>query len=110
MRRMDQAGSRTWPGFPERCRLGHQWKPGTVLTAWRPCECETAAADHRRGTALRLLVYLLYGWSPARLGRGVRRGARIAAVHLIVGETHLACGPVVHRGAERLKRGLPSSK
>jgi hypothetical protein len=33
-----------WPGFPEQCRLGHQWKPGTVLITWRPCECETAAA------------------------------------------------------------------
>jgi hypothetical protein len=32
-----------WPGFPEECRLGHQWKPGTVLITWRPCECEPAA-------------------------------------------------------------------
>jgi hypothetical protein len=48
--------------------------------------------------------------SLARLGRGVRRDARIAAVHrLLVRLTSGMC-PVVHRGVERLKRGLPSSK
>ncbi len=33
-----------FPGFPEQCRLGHPWKPGTVAIDWRPCECRTASA------------------------------------------------------------------
>src|SRR6266536_128189 len=41
---MEQPGRSTFPGFPEQCRLGHPWKPGTVVIDWRPCECRTASA------------------------------------------------------------------
>jgi hypothetical protein len=41
---MAQASHSTFPGFPEQCRLGHPWKPGTVVIDWRPCECRPASA------------------------------------------------------------------
>src|SRR6266496_2467819 len=57
----------------------------------------------------RLLVYWTYDRSPARLGRGDRRDALIAAAHR--GLVWLSSGmrPAGHRGGEWLKRGLPSS-
>ena len=63
---------------------------------------------------MRLLVYLPYGPGPARLGRGVRQGARIAAVHCeLVRLTHGASCRSPWRGeaqegSAQLKVALPS--
>ena len=53
---MEQPRRLTFPGFPEHCRLGHLWKPDTVVIDWRPCDCrhpqealDTACTIHLAG-------------------------------------------------------------
>jgi hypothetical protein len=67
-------------------------------------------AEHDSERTLRLLVSLIYDRSPARLGRGDRWDRSLAAVHHRIGVTHSWHAPAGHRGAEWLKRGMPSSK
>jgi hypothetical protein len=58
----------------------------------------------------RLLVNWTYDRGRARLGRGGRWVALIRGCPLQVGVTHTWHASAGHRGAEWLKRGMPSSK
>ncbi|RKR91785.1 hypothetical protein BDK92_6193 [Micromonospora pisi] len=71
---------------------------------YRSSQSQTAQSAHR------LLVNWTYDRSPARLGRGDRRDSSLIGCPPQFGVALIWHAPAGHRGAERLKRGLPSSK